>query len=216
MAYGGSDPVSPPFTMADQAASARALLAELGIERAHIVGHSGGGVIATELSLQAPDLARSLIVLEPAILPPPIAAAFPEMLRPAREAYESGDPGAGVDAFINIIGGDPNWRTELLRTLPDGPVRADQDAHVTFDVDLDEINSFVFNEERASRLSLPVCYVFGSESGPMMEAAMDHFVSVLPKAEVVRLPGLDHGMCTEGPAQVAEAVARFIWQGRTA
>ncbi len=44
----------------------------------------------------------------------------------------------------------------------------------------------------------------------MGEAAMDHFLSLVPKAEEVRLPGLDHSMCTEGPALVAEAVAGFL------
>ncbi len=81
--YGGSDPVSAPFSIAEQAGDAQALLEHLGVEWAHVVGHSGGGVIATELALQAPQLVRSLVVLEPAIMPPPIVAAFPEMLAPA-------------------------------------------------------------------------------------------------------------------------------------
>jgi pimeloyl-ACP methyl ester carboxylesterase len=208
--YGESDPASPPFSIADQAGSARALLEHLGVERAHVVGHSGGGVIATEFALQVPDLVRSLVVLEPAILPPPIAEAFPQMLAPAVEAYQSGNPGAGVDAFMSMIGSDSNWRSELAKTLPDGPERADRDAHVTFDIDLPEINEWVFDADRGSRLSPPVCYVLGIESGPLIEGAMDHFLSLVPKAEVVRLPGLDHSMCTEGPAQVAEAVATFI------
>ncbi len=208
--YGGSDPVSPPFSIAQQAGDAQALLAHLGVERAHVVGHSGGGVYATELALQASQLVRSLVVLEPAIMPPPIAAAFPEMLAPARETYLSGDAGGGVDSFMNLIGGDPDWRNQLAKTLPAGPEQADKDAHVTFDVDLPQISEWVFDGDRASRLSLPVCYVFGNESGPMIEAARDHFLSLVPKAEEVRLPGLDHSMCTEGPALVAEAIADFL------
>ncbi len=208
--YGGSDPVSAPFSIAEQAGDARALLAHLGVERAHVVGHSGGGVIATELALQAPQLGRSLVVLEPAIMPPPIVAAFPEMLAPAREAYLSGDAGGGVDSFMNLIGGDPDWRNQLAKALPAGPEQADKDAHVTFDVDLPQISEWVFDGDRASRLSLPVCYVFGNESGPMIEAARDHFLSLVPKAESVELAGLDHSMCTEGPALVAEAVAEFL------
>ncbi len=208
--YGGSDPVSAPFSIAEQAGDAQALLAHLGVEQAHVVGHSGGGVIATELALQAPQLVRSLVVLEPAIMPPPIATAFPEMLAPARAAYLSGDAGGGVDSFLNVIGSDPDWRNQLAKRLPAGPEQADKDAHVTFDVDLPQIPEWVFDRDRASRLSPLVCYVFGNESGPMGEAAMDHFLSLVPKAEEVRLPGLDHSMCTEGPALVAEAVAKFL------
>ncbi len=208
--FGGSDPVSPPFSIAEQAGDAQALLAHLGVKRAHVVGHSGGGVIATQLALQAPQLVRSLVVLEPAILPPALAAAFPEMLAPAMEAYRSGNVGGAVDLFMNMVAPEPDWRTELAKTLPAGPEQADRDAHVTFDVDLPQIPEWVFGGDRASRLSLPVCYVFGIESGPMIEALRDHFLSLVPKAEEVRLPGLDHSMCTEGPALVAEAVAEFL------
>ena len=208
--YGGSDPVSPPFSIAQQAGDAQALLERLGVERAHVVGHSGGGVIATELALQAPQLVRSLVVLEPAIMPPAIVAAFPEMLAPAREAYLSGNVGGGVDLFVNMIDGDPDWRNQLAKKLPAGPEQADKDAHVSFDVDLPQILEWVFDADRASRLSPPVLYVFGSESGPLIETLRDHFLSLVPKAEEVRLPGLDHSMCTEGPALVAEAVAEFL------
>ena len=44
--YAGSSPVRAPFSIGQQAADCRALLEYLGIERAHVVGHSGGGVIA--------------------------------------------------------------------------------------------------------------------------------------------------------------------------
>ena len=41
--YAGSCPVKAPFSVAQQAADCRALLRHLGIERAHVVGHSSGG-----------------------------------------------------------------------------------------------------------------------------------------------------------------------------
>ena len=208
--YGGSDAVSPPFSIAEQAEGARALLAHLGVERAHVVGHSGGGVIATELALQAPQLVRSLVVLEPAIFPPPLKAAFLEMLGPVRETYRSGKVGAAVDAFMNLVAPEPDWRSELAKALPAGPEQTDEDAPVTFDVDLPQIEEWIFDEARASGLSSPVAYVWGTQSGPMIEAARDHFLSLVPKAALVELPGLDHSMNTKGPRLVAEAVAEFL------
>lgn len=208
--YGGSDPVSAPFSIAEQAGDAQALLAHLGVERAHVVGHSGGGVIATELALQAPQLVRSLVVLEPAIMPPPIAAAFSEMLAPAIEAYRSGNLGEAVDLFMKLVGSEPDWRTELAKTLPAGPEQADNDAAVAFDVDLPQIPEWVFDGGRASRLSPPVVYVWGSETGPMIEAVRDHFLSLVPKALSVELPGVDHSMNTKDPGLVAGAIAEFL------
>lgn len=208
--YGGSDPGSAPFSIAEQAGDAQALLAHLGIEQAHVVGHSGGGVIATELALQAPKLVRSLAVLEPAIFPPALAEAFVEMLAPAMEAYRSGNVGGAVDLFMNIVAPEPDWRGELAKTLPAGPEQADNDAPVTFGVELVKFAEWVFDGDRASRLSPPVVYVWGSESGPLIEDLRDHFLSLVPKAESVELPGVNHSMNTKAPGLVAGAVAEFL------
>lgn len=65
--YGGSDaPTSPP-SIEEHARDAQALLAHLGVTRAHVVGHSGGGPIAFQLTIDAPDMVRSLILLEPVL-----------------------------------------------------------------------------------------------------------------------------------------------------
>ena len=48
-----------------------ALLRHLGIERAHVVGHSSGGVMALRLALDAPEAVHSLILLEPALMDVP-------------------------------------------------------------------------------------------------------------------------------------------------
>jgi pimeloyl-ACP methyl ester carboxylesterase len=208
--YGGSDPVSPPFSIAEQARDAQVLLAHLGVGRAHVVGHSGGGVIATELAMQAPQLVRSLVVLEPAIFPPALRAAFLGMLGPVREVYRAGDIGAAVDGFMNLVAPEPDWRSELAKALPAGPERADHDAAVTFDVDLPQIESWVFDAARASLISAPVAYLCGSDSGPLIEAARDHFLSLVPKAASLALPGVDHSMNTKAPRLVAGAVAEFL------
>src|SRR5215212_8028458 len=44
--YVGSSHIPGPTSIAEQAADCRALLGHLGVQRAHIVGHSFGGAIA--------------------------------------------------------------------------------------------------------------------------------------------------------------------------
>jgi pyruvate dehydrogenase E2 component (dihydrolipoamide acetyltransferase) len=51
-------------------------LAVLGVERAHLVGHSMGGAIAASLALQRPELAASLTLIASAGLGPEINTAF--------------------------------------------------------------------------------------------------------------------------------------------
>jgi len=56
-------PPEPVYTMAQLADDAAALLRELGIGRAHVVGVSMGGTIALELALRHPQLVRSLVLV---------------------------------------------------------------------------------------------------------------------------------------------------------
>src|SRR5690242_11424198 len=58
--HGQSSTPDGPWTIADLARDVADLLAYLGIERAHFVGHSAGGVVAVRLTLDRPDLIASL------------------------------------------------------------------------------------------------------------------------------------------------------------
>ena len=53
--FAGSTACEGSFSIAQQAADARALLRHMGLRRAHIVGHSYGGAIAFQLALDASD-----------------------------------------------------------------------------------------------------------------------------------------------------------------
>ena len=66
--YAGSSRASGPVSVARQAADCRALLRHLGVERAHVVGHSYGGAVALQLALDTPGVAHSLALLEPALM----------------------------------------------------------------------------------------------------------------------------------------------------
>ena len=63
--HGGSDPMPVGCSIEQQAQDALALLTHLGVARAHVIGHSGGGVIAVQLAIEAPSLVHSLVLLEP-------------------------------------------------------------------------------------------------------------------------------------------------------
>src|SRR5688572_22856657 len=63
--YGISDPAPGPVGIAAQARDALAVMRALGVERAHLVGHSLGANVALELALTAPEAVTGLVLLEP-------------------------------------------------------------------------------------------------------------------------------------------------------
>ena len=59
---GRSERAAEPYTIADLADDTAAILRAIGVESAHVVGQSLGGLIAQELALLHPSLVRSLVL----------------------------------------------------------------------------------------------------------------------------------------------------------
>ncbi len=66
--FGGSPMPAGPISLAGYARTVAALLGALGIERAAVVGHSLGGLVAAELALRRPALVQRLALAAPAVL----------------------------------------------------------------------------------------------------------------------------------------------------
>ncbi|MGD0721685.1 MAG: alpha/beta hydrolase [Roseiarcus sp.] len=60
-----SKPARYQFSFQQLARNTRALLAALGVERATIVGHSTGGMLAVRYGLMYPELVRQLVLVDP-------------------------------------------------------------------------------------------------------------------------------------------------------
>ncbi len=207
--FAGSDPHSGPFSIEEQARDALELTKYLGLERAHVVGHSYGGATAVQLAIEAPSLVQSLVLLEPAIFPSELASVVTEMMAPAFEAYRSGDAAKGVDLFMNTVGG-PDWRTEVVKTVPGGPEQAEKDAATYFEVEAPALDEWTFDSAGASRISQPVLYATGGETLPLIEVVMQHFQSLVPHTEHVVVPGVNHSMQMQDPKPVAATIADFL------
>src|SRR5215211_1991412 len=114
--YGGNSRAPEPTSIAQQAADFRALLALVGVERAHIVGHSFGGDIALQLALDEPELVHSLALIEPGLMIGASAEAYREALVRGGDRYRAVGATVVVDEFLEAR--CPGYRAHLDRLLP--------------------------------------------------------------------------------------------------
>ena len=102
--FAGSGPLQDPPTMAAHAAHCHQLMRELGITRAHIVGHSSSVPVALQLALDAPDAVHTLTLMEAARPAPPTDTERQfgtDVALAALQRYRAGDKAAAVDIFFS-------------------------------------------------------------------------------------------------------------------
>jgi len=209
--YAGSSRTDQPVSIGQQAADARAVLRHAGVDRAHIVGHSSGGVIALQLALDVPEAVQSLALLEPGLLHEvPSGEQFAEALDPILRTYQVGDKEAAIDGILRAVDG-PDYREVNDTVLPAGWFElAVADADTTFQVELPALGEWQFSRELAGRITQPVLAVLGAESAPVFVEVHALVQRWLPQAEPFVLPGATHGLQTQNPRGMAEALAGFF------
>ncbi|HSW22742.1 MAG TPA: alpha/beta hydrolase, partial [Burkholderiaceae bacterium] len=214
--YAGSSRVNGHVSIARQAAQVRALLQKLGIERAHIVGHSSGGNIALQLALDAPQLVRSLALLEPAL---PVGTTADRMLSTRQDAmasivqsWRNGDKASAVDGFMRMVSG-PAYRAPFDRALPGAFERGLSDADTFFNQELPAIQQWQLAPDDARRITQPVLAVMGAKSpevSPIWSARQQWLLQSLPNAESFVLPDATHLLHVQHPRAMAQALAAFF------
>jgi len=210
--YAGSTPVRAPFSLAQQAADCRALLEHLGIRRAHVVGHSSGGLIALRLALDAPQVVHSLVLLEPALLDVPSGALLAEAFGPALERYGAGDKEGAADRFLRWAIG-PHYRAWLDRLIPGAYEQLVADADTVMGVELPSLQEWYFTRDDARRITQPVLGVVGAESAsfwPGWNEVQERLREWLPQTEPFVLAGANHALEERDPRGVADAMAPFL------
>jgi pimeloyl-ACP methyl ester carboxylesterase len=209
--FAGSDRVEGPLSMAVHARHCADLMRRLGIERAHVVGHSSSAVVALQLALDAPQIVASLTLMEPARPAPSteLGAAFlRDVVTPAVGAYRAGDRAGAVDAwFRGVFGSDPRGRLE--RALPGVVDRAIAEADAFFGQELPALQAWSFTADDARKIEQPVLAVLGARTAPTFRERLDLLASWLPNVEAFVLPEASHLLHLENPRGMAEAMASF-------
>jgi pimeloyl-ACP methyl ester carboxylesterase len=211
---GSTRPVEAgPTSVAVQAWDAAGLLDHLGVDRAHLVGHSLGGAIALELAAQHPTRVASLALLEPMFPTAPAGAAFVRAMAPLVERYEAGDAEGAVHGFLALVG-DHNWRETIDHTVPGGIAQAVKDAATFFEAELPG-STWTFGPEQAAAITCPVLSVLGGKASPLFVEGRQLLHAWFPDCQDADIPGATHLLQMQAPGPVAAAIAAFLF-GQTA
>lgn len=205
----GSPHHEGPFSIDDQVADALAVIRAVAGRRAHIAGHSYGGVIALQLAIAEPDAVASLALFEPP-LPVASAEAFFAALPPIAGLFAAGDRAGATDAFLMLAIG-PNYREAGDVTLQPGWFQAAvDDIHTFFEFEVPALSEWQLTQELASSIEQPVLSVVGGDSPPFFAEGHALIQEWMPQAEGLIVPGATHGLQMQSPQFVAEGLAAFL------
>ena len=205
--FAGSDRIQGPVSMAEHAAHCVQLMRHLGIERAHVVGHSSSALIALQLALDSPRAVHTLALLEPARPVPATeaqAAFVRDFVAPAVERYRAGDKDGAVDIWARGVFGS-DYRGALPRLFD----QAVADADAFFAQELPALQQWSFTPEDATRITQPVLAVRGEHTVPTFPERLQLLVSWLPDVETFELADATHLLHWQNPRGMAEALASF-------
>jgi pimeloyl-ACP methyl ester carboxylesterase len=195
-------PADRGYALPDQARRVGAALDRLGVERAVVVGHSSGGVVAVALAEQRPDLVTALALINTgpsldAFIAPQSAAGVPSQWPPSdeqiRRLASTGFSRAGYQIPPELLD-DVRGMTYHSFTA-------------TMRATRDYLEQRVL-PERLTALGKPLLVIFGEEDRRWRSSSAADY-RVVPGADVVLLPGLGHSPILEDPPRTATPLLAF-------
>jgi pimeloyl-ACP methyl ester carboxylesterase len=203
-------PAKVPYVLTDMAMDAFGLLDHLGIERAHVVGTSMGGMIAQQMAIDAPERVLSLGSIMSTTgdrwVGTPKLRVWSVLMRRApsdRDAY--------VTYFASVFRmiGSPAYRRddERVRELAGATYDRDHSPAGT----ARQLGAILASGSRTAalrELEVPAVVIHG-EADPLIPVrAGIATAKAIPDAELIKIPGMGHDLPEELWPTFVDAIAR--------
>jgi 3-oxoadipate enol-lactonase len=203
---GRSDRVPGPYTVADMAGDAVAVLDAAGVDSAHVYGISLGGMIAQEVALSYPDRLRALVL--------GATTAGGAALTPAADA---------VNDFVRLraqmTAEHAVWASVPInyaqRTRLEGGDRIAEDVaqRLRFPIEAEYYSAQLAaahgHDARVEDIRAPTLVVHGDEDVLIPPANGEHLATAIPGAELSLWPDAAHLYFTDEP-EIDRSVARWL------
>ncbi len=189
-------PVTAPYKLSDMADDVIGLLDNLGIQSAHLVGASMGGMIAQELAISHPDRVRSLTSIMSSTgnpkLPPPTREASAMLLAP---------PVTTRDEFIARYA--QTWKILRVGSFPLDETKDRERAERTFARGLNpagagrQLRAILASgsrKERLKSLKTPTLVIHGTVDPLVRPEAGKDTAASIPGAKLKMVVGMGHAL----------------------
>jgi 3-oxoadipate enol-lactonase len=204
--YGGS-PALTEMNFPALANALESLLDSLEIERAHLIGHSIGGMVAQEFAAASPERVASVVLYatSPAFGRPD-GDWQREFLKARLAPLDAGGTMADLAPGIvrGLIGDDPDpdgvaRATAAMSRVPETAYRAAMQCLVTFD-----------RRDALPDLAVPVLVLAGAQDDNAPARMMERMAKQIPGARFEIIAGAGHLAHFEKPAAFRAAIAEFL------
>jgi pimeloyl-ACP methyl ester carboxylesterase len=195
------------YTITQMADDAEALIAEVGFERYHLLGHSMGGAIVQEIALRSPGRLLSLTLHDTA---PVFDLARNEVfakLSAARNEIAETQGMAALAAWKSPFPTPPHMPKEREVEVAERLARMSVDAFIGAQRGL---NNWPGARERLAELLVQTLVIVGDlDFGPLVQAARD-MAAAIPGATMEVIPETGHSPQYERPELFNEALRRHL------
>jgi pimeloyl-ACP methyl ester carboxylesterase len=207
--WSGDNPYSPEA----QADLTVALMDELGVERAVLVGHSCGGTIAVLTALRHPERVAALVLVDAAIY---TQGGTPSWLRPVLATPQMRGLGPLMvrsivgwgEAVISRAWNDPDRITPELLSGYKKPLQAEDWDRALWEFVL--TSHPLGLDEQLDSIQVPALVITGDNDRIVPTQESERLAAELPNSQLVVIPHCGHVPQEERPEEFLQAVTGFV------
>lgn len=206
------EPVEALYTFQDMAADVVATLDHLGVDEAHVVGASMGGMVAQHVAFGWPERTRSLTSIMSTTGGPDIPPGDPEVLASLLEETPTDSEEAYVEAS-----------TASSRRSANSPLFDEEDARrrhrlsyrsgLNAEASGRQLLAALLDGDRTERLrqlQIPTLVIHGERDPMVRVEAGRATAAAVPDAELLVLPDVGHELPRAVHEQVADAISAHV------
>ncbi len=177
----------------------------MGLDRAAVVGHSMGSLVALALAAQYPDRARALALVATAA-PMPVSDALLETSAANDHAAIEMLTLWGHSATAHLGGSPPPG----LWMLGCGLRLMEEAGRDVVHTDLNACNQYTTGLDHATQVACPTLLILGERDALTPVRATRALADEIPTVATVVLPGAGHALLSERPDAVLDALIRIV------